>query len=92
MTQQQAERAYKAFVHKTAQKEIMRMLYQLDDLRLTLFDLKHHELLYGQGEYEAVTTHAETCLLELINAVDNVRHVEKRLTGWVVNEPVEEQQ
>lgn len=80
MTQQQAERAYKELVHKTTQKEIMRILDQLDDIRLTLFDLKQHELIHDHWEYEIATTHAETNLLSLITLIERVGHVEERLT------------
>ena len=83
MIQQQAESTYETRGHENAQKQITYILDQLDEVRLTLFDLKRHRLFHSHKEYEAATTHAETHLLELINAVENVRNVENRLNEWV---------
>ena len=83
MIQQQTESTYETRGHENAQKQITYILDQLDEVRLTLFDLKRHRLFHAHKEYEAATTHAETHLLELINAVENVRNVENRLNEWV---------
>lgn len=54
----------------------------VDAVRLALFDLKQHELHAKNREYEAATTHVETHLLNLINAVQNVADLENRLNEW----------
>lgn len=55
----------------------------VDAVRLALFDLRQRELHAKNREYEAATTHVETHLLNLINAVENVRNVGNRLNEWI---------
>lgn len=83
MTQQQTGRTYNTLVHENAQKQITQILDQLDEVRLALFDLKQHELHAKHREYEAATTQAETHLLNLITAVENIGYTENRLTKWI---------
>ncbi|MDU4287444.1 MAG: hypothetical protein E7I43_07170 [Actinomyces sp.] len=83
MTQQQSERTYNTLVHENAQRLLGEMLDQLYDVNANLGIVQYHALFHAHKEYEAATTHAETHLLELINAVENVRNVENRLNEWV---------
>lgn len=82
MIQQQTESTYETRGHENAQKQITYILDQLDEVRLTLFDLKRHRLFHAHKEYEAATTHAEKHLLNLIDAVQNVADLENRLAQW----------
>ncbi|MDK7143359.1 hypothetical protein QP405_05735 [Gleimia europaea] len=92
MTQQQQERTYNTLVHENAQRLLGEMLDQLYDVNANLGIVQYHALFHEHREYSAAITHAETHLLNLINAVEHVSAVENRLTGRMVNEPVKEEQ
>ncbi|MDU7239817.1 hypothetical protein [Actinomyces sp.] len=75
----QTKSTYNTLVHENAQRLLGEMLDQLYDVNANLGIVQYHALFHEHKEYEAATTQAETHLLELINAVENVRNVENRL-------------
>ncbi|WP_297572248.1 hypothetical protein [uncultured Actinomyces sp.] len=75
----QTKSTYNTLVHENAQRLLGEMLDQLYDVNANLGIVQYHALFHEHKEYEAATTHAETHLLNLITAVENVRNVENRL-------------
>lgn len=75
----QTKSTYNTLVHENAQRLLGEMLDQLYDVNANLGIVQYHALFHEHREYAAAITQAEKHLLNLIDAVENVRAVENRL-------------